>query len=287
MKVILAKTYGFCFGVKRAIEIAEKQQSRDKNCPTFILNEIVHNPQVVADLEKNGIRSVKTLEEIPSGATVIFSAHGVAPAIFAKARKKKLKIIDATCPLVLKVHAIVRKLTKEGYRIIYLGDPRHDEAVGVLGEAPEKIVLVDPKSIDGDWKIIETLNPGKTEKIALITQTTLSSQETQKTLKSLTAKYPQILLYNTICKATTERQEAVVNLVKKVKMIVVVGGKKSANTKRLWEAAQRLGKLAFWVENAGDLQKSWFTKVKSVGIYAGASTPEWVTKEVVGKIKSL
>lgn len=287
MRVILAKTYGFCEGVKRAIKIARKQEKENKGNPVFILKEIVHNPQVVEDLARKGLKSVKSLKEIPAGATIIFSAHGVSPQVFRQAQKRGLKIIDATCPLVLKVHAIAKKLAGQGYKIIYLGDPRHDEVLGVMGEDIQNIIPINPNFFTKTQNLKGKLRLVKNNKIAVITQTTLSTKDTQKAIDSLRAVFPKILIYNTICHATTERQQAVVDLVKKVQAIVVIGGKRSANTKRLWEIARNFGKKAYSIENAKNLHNEWFDDVDKVGITAGASTPDWVTQEVLDKLESL
>lgn len=283
MKVFLAKTYGFCQGVKRAVEIAEKAKTKKKKI--FVLREIVHNPQVVKKLEKKGVKSVPSLKRIPRGSTVIFSAHGVSPKVFEEAKKRGLEVIDATCPLVLKVHSIVKKLAKEGYKIIYLGEPDHEETQGILGEAPETILIVNPNLRFKDRELIRTLKGIKPLKLAVITQTTLSLWETQKIIDLLVASFPKILIYNTLCQATTDRQRAVSELAKRVETIVVVGGKRSGNTKRLWETARNLCPAAYWVEEAGELKKECFLGQKALGITAGASTPDWVTREVIGKIE--
>lgn len=274
MRVILAKTYGFCFGVKRALGIAKKQKK------AFVLREVVHNPQVVAGLKSQGIKSVKSLKAVLRGETIIFSAHGVAPQVFGQAQRKNLKIIDATCPLVLKVHQLVKMLVQKGYQILYLGDPHHEEVKGVLAQAPKKIQVLP------NVPEVKNLKIKNSPKLAVLTQTTLSTAETEEMINYLKKKFPQILVYNTICQATEERQKAVGDLAKKVEALVVVGGKKSANTKRLWETAQNLGRLSYWIEEAKDLKRQWFVGAKTVGVTAGASTPDRITQSVVKKLKN-
>lgn len=278
MKVILANTYGFCPGVERAIKITK--QARQKNGEITVWKEIIHNPLVITELTKKGIKFEKDLGKIKKG-TVIFSAHGVPPVARRKAKKQGLTIIDATCPLVIKVHALVKSFAKKGFEIIYLGDKGHDEAVGVIGEAPGKIKVIWKKEEVASLKI---KNP---EKLVVVTQTTLSLFETQEIIELLQKKFPQILVYNTICSATTERQEAAVSLAKKVKVVIVVGGKNSANSRRLKEVAEKTGVRAYQIEEASQLEKIPLKGINLVGVTAGASTPDWVTEKVVATLREL
>lgn len=278
MKVILAKTYGFCPGVERAIKIA--QEARKRKGEITVWKEIVHNPTVITALTKKGIKFEKNLGAIKQGV-VIFSAQGVSPAARKQAKKQGLVIIDATCPLVTKAHALVKNFAKKGYEIVYIGDKGHDEVIGVMGEAPDKIKVISKK------EEVKSLRLKNSKKLVVVTQTTLSIFETKEIIDALVKKFPRAQIFETICQATTLRQKAVKDLARKTQAVVVVGGRTSANSKRLKEVVEKMGKPAYLVENASQLDKTWFTGLKLIGITAGASTPEKSIQEVAGKIKSL
>lgn len=276
MEVILAETYGFCMGAKRAIEIAKKARKENKG-EVNVLKEIVHNPYVVDSLKKIGIGSVHSLQKVKKG-TIIFSAHGVAPNVIGEAKKKGLNIVDTTCPLVTKVHNLVKILARKGYMIVLVGDKQHDEIIGVSAEAPKNIKIISKKEeIDG--------LSVDSNKIAVITQTTLSIDDSIEIINLLKRKFSKIEVYNTICNATQLRQNGVKGLAKKVDLILVIGFKKSANSKRLVQVAKSCGKISYLVNNEKEIKKKWFNGVKKVGITAGASTPDEIVKKVIEKVK--
>lgn len=260
-KVIIANPHGFCGGVKRAITIA-------KNAPpnTYLLGDIVHNDHVIKSLK---LKTVHSIKEIPCGSTLIIRAHGASPKTYQTAIQKKLKIIDATCPLVLQVHEFVRK--NKDKNIIYLvSDKKHDEAIGVLAQGKNihaytlseyQKIKVKPNSI-------------------LITQTTLSFQETNKILDYLKKKYPDLKIFPHICPATTDRQNAVLKLAHKCDCILIIGSPNSSNSLRLYETASSTGKPSFIIDNISEIKKEWFKNCQTIGISSGASTPENILEEV-------
>lgn len=284
IKIIIAEPHGFCgnenFGVVRAIKVAQGAARTDKK--VYLLGEVVHNQHVVTWLEKNhGVKTVHNLEEIPKGATVIIRAHGAVPSVYEEARKRGLQIIDATCPLVTQVHKEVKQLVAEGKQIIYLAsDKNHDEAVGVAGEAPEAVTLTTLKKLDG-IRIVDSANT------VILTQTTLSILETKDTLERLKRKYPSLTIKPHICLATTERQKAIIDLAKKIGLVIIVGSPTSSNSKRLKEVAEAVGARAYLVDSPDELNPDWFKGIKRVAISSGASTPEWLLDKVIKKINSL
>ena len=274
-KVFLIKPRGFCAGVKRAIEVVESALELFGK-PVYVKHEIVHNKKVVEALEKKGAKTIEDLNTVPEGSVVVFSAHGSSPENYALAEKRNLKVIDATCPLVTKVHLEVKKFAKEGFKIIYVCHKGHAEAEGVLAELKQGIFAVENK------EDVKKLNLGKTEKLVYLTQTTLSVDETKEIIQAIKKKFPQIedSPKEDICYATTNRQSAIKELVKKVDLVLVVGSKTSSNSKRLMETARAQGKPAFLVDGVEDLQEKWFEKIEAVGISAGASSPEKVVQEI-------
>lgn len=283
IQVIIAEPHGYCgndkFGVQGAIQIAQKT-AREYPGETYLLGEIVHNQHVVDWLEKDyGVKTVHSLDEIPQGATVIIRAHGAVPATYKEAKERGLNIVDATCPLVLQAHREVKKLTEEGKKILYIASKKdHDEAVGVAGEAPEAVTLTTLKELD-EIKI------DKPENTVVLTQTTLSTLETRKKLDNLQKRYPGLVIRKHICPATTQRQEAVIELAKEVGFVVIVGSPTSSNSNRLKDVAEEVGAKAYIVDTADELDPSWFKGIKKVAVSSGASTPEWLLEEVVEKIK--
>lgn len=284
-KVLVCQPHGYCgnqdFGVLGAIQIAQKTAKKYPG-RTYLLGEIVHNQHVVDWLEKSaGVKTVQKLTAIPKGATVIIRAHGVGPKIYQEAKKRGLKIVDATCPLVAQAHREAKKLAAQGKKIIFVcSEKDHDEAVGVAGEAIDSIKLVTLNELNQ----VKIENPQNT---VVLTQTTLSVSETQAKLKKLKKKYPGLLIKPHICLATTKRQQAVINLAKKVSLMIIVGSPTSSNSNRLKEVAQASGSQAYIVDTAEELETHWFKGKQTVGISSGASTPEWLLNEVVAKIKEL
>jgi 4-hydroxy-3-methylbut-2-enyl diphosphate reductase len=274
-KIYLARPRGFCAGVNRAIETV-KLALKKYGKPIYVKHAIVHNKYVVKELEKEGAIFVEDINSIPNNSIVIFSAHGSPPEHYKIAKEKNLKLIDATCPLVLKVHKEVIEFVNNGYYIIYIGHKNHVEAIGVKGEAPERIDIIETKE--------EALNYiPKSNKLALLTQTTLSVDDTKEIIQILKRKFPDIVLpkRDDICYATQNRQDAVKKIAKLCELVLVIGSKESSNSNRLKEVAQKSGAKAYLIENYKYIQDEWLVNVKNVGITSGASTPEILVQEVI------
>lgn len=275
-RIYLASPRGFCAGVDRAIEIVERALKLF-GPPIYVRHAIVHNRYVVEELKSKGAIFVEDVNEIPEGSIVIFSAHGVSPKVREDAIKRNLKIIDATCPLVHKVHREVRRFAEEGYTIILIGHRGHVEVEGTMGEAPDKIILVETKE---DALKVQVPNP---DKVALTTQTTLSVDDTREIIEVLKSRFPNIVLPKSddICYATQNRQDAVKKLAEICDLILVIGSKESSNSNRLREVAERKGKRSYLIEDERGIDLSWFDGVETVGITSGASTPEKLVRRVV------
>lgn len=281
MKILLAKPRGFCAGVDYAIGIVEEAlRSFDK--PIFILKEIVHNKQIVYEMSQNGALSVPSINEVPPGSILIFSAHGVPPEFHQQAKERGLHIIDATCPLVRKVHLEAIRFVKAGYTILYIGHEGHDEAIGVLAEAPQAMILINDK------KEALEVQPPQTTKLAYLTQTTLSVAETDEITKILKERFPNIEAppKEDICYATTNRQMAVTQIAKQSDLVLVLGSKNSSNSQRLRECAENEGSKAYLIDNKDEIHESWLEGVQTVGLTAGASAPEKLVLEVIEFLKS-
>ncbi len=275
-KVILASPRGFCAGVVRAIDIVNLALEVYGQ-PIYVRREIVHNKFVVNELHLKGIIFVNELDEVPPGGRVIFSAHGIAPEIRAAARGRQLKVIDATCPLVTKVHREAIKYAKRGYTIVLIGHSDHDEVIGTLGEAPNAITVLD--HVDE----LENLKVPDPTRIVYLTQTTLSLNDTSHIVEKLRRKFPMIKAPGSedICYATQNRQSAVLELADKAQLILVVGSANSSNSRRLVEVAQSAGVPAYLIDGIEDIQLSWLAGVSTVGLTAGASAPEGLVEKVV------
>jgi 4-hydroxy-3-methylbut-2-en-1-yl diphosphate reductase len=268
-KVIVAGPRGFCAGVVRAVETVERALSM-YGPPVYVRHHIVHNSHVVRDLEGRGAVFVDSEEDVPEGAVLVLAAHGVAPTVYSGAASRSLRTIDATCPLVKKVHAEARRFAAEDYRVILIGHAGHDEVVGTMGQAPEATVLVETV------EQARALELREAERIAYVTQTTLSVEETAEIVAVLRARFPSIVgpRKEDICYATTNRQNAVKGLLGQVDVVLVVGSQESSNSNRLVETARMAGVAAYLVEDRDYLTERWFDGVEIVGITAGASTPE-------------
>ncbi len=276
-KVLIAEPHGFCAGVARAVKAVE-DTLEFFGAPIYVKHEIVHNKHVVDAITKKGAITVEDLAEVPEGSVVVFSAHGSPRSHYEAAQVRKLYLIDATCPLVTKVHLEVVRFIKEGYQIIYIGHRGHIEGIGVLAEAPGVDIPLVETILD-----VETLALPETEKMVYLTQTTLSIDETAEVIAALRKKYPSIVAppLEDICYATTNRQEAVKALAKSVPVVIVVGSATSSNSNRLRETAERAGARAYLVDDAAGLDSAWFEGVAVVGITAGASAPEDRIQEVI------
>jgi 4-hydroxy-3-methylbut-2-enyl diphosphate reductase len=275
-RIILARHYGFCMGVKRAITIAE-ETGRTEDGPVNVINEIVHNDSVVRKLAEQGVGTVSSVADA-SGGTVIVSAHGAPPAWFEEAEKRGLKIIDATCPLVIRIHRIVHKLIKNGYHIIHYGDIDHDETKGVVGQAPPGRVTVVR-----DLAQLRAL-PRDGHKFALTSQTTIGVLDFEKIGAEAQRKFPGIQIFNTICNATSQRQEAVMALAPDVDLMLIVGSRSSANSKRLRDISEAICGRAVLINAADDLDLNQLEDVETVGLSAGASTPDFLVEEVIDSL---
>jgi 4-hydroxy-3-methylbut-2-enyl diphosphate reductase len=280
-KVLLAKPRGFCAGVVRAVDIVNIALDVYEK-PLYVRKEIVHNRHVVEELRAKGTVFVDTLLEVPSGATVVFSAHGVSPEVREKAKAKKLKVIDATCPLVTKVHLEAVKYAREGYTIVLIGHKGHEEVVGTMGEAPQHMVLISSR------EEVAQLQPTDPNRIAYLTQTTLSLDETREIIAALRERFPNIVgpPSEDICYATQNRQESVQAMARHADLILVVGSANSSNSNRLVEEAQKSGSQAYLIDDYRDIKEDWLEGVRVVGVTAGASAPEILVQQVVEHLTS-
>jgi 4-hydroxy-3-methylbut-2-enyl diphosphate reductase len=270
-EVLLAAPRGFCAGVDRAIDIVDLALDR-LEAPIYVRREIVHNRHVVDRFKERGVVFVDELSEVPSHSTVVFSAHGVAPAVWDEGRERGLRIIDATCPLVTKVHLEVQRHVDRGDTVVLIGHEGHDEVLGTMGQAPGRVVLVENE------EDVHRLQVDDETKLAYVTQTTLSVDETLEIIAALKARFPLIQgpKKDDICYATQNRQEAVKHLVRldEIDLLLVVGSANSSNSRRLVEVAQEKGVAGHLVDDAADIQESWLEGVRRVGVSAGASAPE-------------
>lgn len=280
MKIVLAAPRGFCAGVNMAIESLDLT-IRAFGTPVYVYHEIVHNKYVVDTFRAKGAVFVENLEEVPSGSTLLFSAHGVSPEIRRLARERQLYAIDATCPLVTKVHLEAVRYAKEGYTILLIGHEGHDEVIGTMGEAPHAMVLVESA------EQADALEFPAGTKLAYLTQTTLSVDDANRIISRLRAKFPQIANppKDDICYATQNRQEAIQILAPEADLVLVLGSQNSSNSQRLKELAQENGVPAYLIDDARDIDVSWFQNVETVLISAGASAPESVVQECTAFLK--
>ncbi len=282
MQIILAQPRGFCAGVDRAIEIVEKAIDT-YGAPVYVRHEIVHNKFVVEDLKKKGAIFVKELSEIPEGSVTIFSAHGVSEAIELEAKFRNLPVLDATCPLVTKVHKQAIKNENEGRQIILIGHAGHPEVEGTSGRVKAGVMLVQ------NVADVEKLKVNDENNLAYVTQTTLSLTETRGIIEALKNRFPNIVGPETkdICYATQNRQDAVAMLAPQVDLLLVVGAKNSSNSNRLKDLGEELGTKSYLIDNADHIKAEWFENVEKVGLTAGASAPEILVQNVIDKIRSM
>jgi len=279
--LVRVRPRGFCAGVVRAVDIVELALEAYGR-PVYVHHEIVHNRYVVDQLRRRGAIFVETIEEVPVGAVLVFSAHGVPPRVRAEAKERELKVIDATCPLVTKVHLEALKFAREGRTLVLIGHRDHQEIVGTSGEAPEQTVVV------GSVEEVDQLRVPNPERLAFLTQTTLSLYDTQEIVARLRERFPSIVgpASDDICYATQNRQEAVEALAREVELILVVGSANSSNSNRLVEVAQRVGVAARLIEDANDIDEASLDGVKSIGLTAGASAPEVLVEQVSQRLSS-
>ena len=281
-EVVLAEPRGFCAGVDRAIEIVERALIKF-GAPIYVRHEIVHNTYVVNDLKAKGAIFIEALAEVPVGATLIFSAHGVSQAVRREAAERGFSLFDATCPLVTKVHVEVAKLHKEGYEFLMIGHKGHPEVEGTMGQLFDGIYLVEEVA---DVAHAPVKNP---ERLAVVTQTTLSVDDTAAILAAVKRRFPNVRepKHQDICYATQNRQDAVKLLSPAVDVVIVVGSPTSSNSNRLRELAERLGRPAYMVDDADALQAAWFEGITRVGLTAGASAPDILVQQVIKRLREL
>lgn len=282
MDVLLANPRGFCAGVERAIEIVERALSQF-GAPIYVRHEIVHNRSVVDSLRAKGAVFVEELEEVPAGATVVFSAHGVSKAVQAEAERRGLKVFDATCPLVTKVHMEVAKMLKAGFEIVMIGHRGHPEAEGTMGQAREGMHLVE--TVDE----VAQLAVGAPDRLVYVTQTTLSVDDAAQVVAALKARFPAIRgpKRADICYATQNRQDAVKFMAPQCDVVIVVGSPNSSNSNRLREVARNIGAQAYMVDSADDLRPEWIEGRRRIGVTAGASAPEVLVNELIERLKAM
>jgi 4-hydroxy-3-methylbut-2-enyl diphosphate reductase len=284
VKILLANPRGFCAGVDRAIDIVERAIELF-GAPIYVRHEVVHNKFVVDRLRSLGAVFVEELNEVPDGATVIFSAHGVSKAVQAEARRRGLRVFDATCPLVTKVHMEVSRYGREGRDVILIGHEGHPEVEGTMGQFDDskggRITLVE------DVADVERLDVRDPSRVGVVTQTTLSVDDTAEVLAALQQRFPTLLTprKEDICYATQNRQDAVKKLVEECDVVVVVGSRSSSNSNRLREIAEKIGKPGYLVDGPEDLKPEWFEGMQAVGVTAGASAPELLVQRVVGRLR--
>lgn len=276
MKVKVAKHAGYCYGVERALKITN-EASKSSAKPVYTLGPIIHNPQVVEALKEQGTRPVDSFDKV-DGGTVIISSHGAGPEVAKKARRKEVQVVDATCPFVKKAQASAAQLIKEGYSLVIVGERNHPEVVGILAYAHNKALVVE--------KISDLKALSRVERVGVVVQTTQSVDNLVKVVSALTPKVSELKVFNTICGATTKRQEAARKLAREVDVMVVVGGKISANTTRLAQICRASGTVTYHIEIAKELNAKWFKKSAIVGVTAGASTPDWILDQVAKRLST-
>ena len=281
-EIVLAEPRGFCAGVDRAIEIVERALEKFGRT-IYVRHEIVHNTYVVNDLKSRGAIFIEALDEVPAGATLVFSAHGVSRAIQDEAKARGFQIFDATCPLVTKVHVEVAKLAREGFEFIMIGHKGHPEVEGTMGQLDGGIHLVE------DVADVAGVRPAQTDKLAVVTQTTLSVDDAAQIMAAVKARFPNVRQpkQQDICYATQNRQDAVKIMSPQVDVVIVVGSPTSSNSNRLREVAHKLGTPSYMVDNADELKPEWLAGRARVGLTAGASAPEILVQQVIERIKAL
>jgi 4-hydroxy-3-methylbut-2-enyl diphosphate reductase len=280
--ILLAEPRGFCAGVDRAIEIVERALAKF-GAPIYVRHEIVHNNFVVNDLKSKGAIFIEDLDDVPPGATLVFSAHGVSKATQSEAQARGFQVFDATCPLVTKVHVEVAKLHKEGYEFIMIGHKGHPEVEGTMGQLDSGIHLVE------DVADVARVQPGQIDKLAVVTQTTLSMDDAADIAAAVRERFPHIRApkQQDICYATQNRQDAIKIMSPQVDIVIVVGSPTSSNSNRLREVAQKLGTVSYMVDHANELDPAWFVGRQRIGLTAGASAPELLVQAVISRLRSL
>lgn len=278
MQIELAKSAGFCFGVKRAIEIALK--TAKQNTKAYMLGDIVHNEDVIKVIKRSGIKKISKLTP-GKNKILLIRAHGAGKNTFQKAKRLGYQIIDATCPMVKEIHRIAKGMEEKNYRIIIIGDKSHDEVRGITGQLKNKAVVIDnPASIP--WEKIKNI-----KKACVLTQSTQNLENVLKIVKVLKQYIKGLKFFNTICNPTRIKQQETKTIPQRNDIMIIIGSKTSANTRRLFEISKAINKHTYWIQSKKEINPAWFKNFKSAGITAGASTPEWITKEVVKYIRKI
>lgn len=278
MKINLAKSAGFCFGVKRALQIASLIAKTGKNIE--MLGNIVHNETVVKEIKKAGIKKIRRLS-CGKNKILLIRAHGASLATLKKAHSLGYKIIDATCPMVKEIHKIAKDMEDKGYSIIIIGDKKHDEVLGIIGQLKRPAIVIDSQ------KKLPLEKIKKIKKVCIVVQSTQNLDKTLKIIKTLRPYFKEMKFFNTICRPTRMKQEEIKTLPKLNDVIVIIGSKTSANTQRLYEISKSINKRSYWVQSKEEIKPEWFRGVKTVGVTAGASTPDTTTKEIIAYIKQI
>ena len=276
LKIILSKKMGFCFGVKKSVSLAQ-DTLKEKKDNLYMLGSIINNPQVIEYFAKEGVKIIDSLDEVPEESTIITRAHGISPTMLKKAYQKKLSVVDTTCPYVKKVQMIAHYLYEKDYFIVIYGDKKHPEVLSLLDTVQNNALVIN--SIPDAEKI--TIK----KKIGFISQTTKNIYDFYKLASALLNRTEELRIFNTICKSTTERQKSVLGLANEVDVMLVIGGKKSANTTRLAEISKNQGVKTYHIETKNQLEYKWFHPKDKVGITSGASTPDWIANEIIDKLK--
>jgi 4-hydroxy-3-methylbut-2-en-1-yl diphosphate reductase len=280
MKVMLANPRGFCAGVNMAIEVVN-QVLELKGPPIYVFHEIVHNRHVVEDFKRRGVTFVDDVSEVPDGGVIVYSAHGISPEVRQRARQRRLVEVDATCPLVTKVHMEVLRYARDGYTILFIGHRNHDEAVGTVGEAPDSILVVESPDEVARVKVPDP------NKVAYVTQTTLSVSDAERCIAAIKQRFPNVRYpaKDDICYATTNRQNAVSEFSPQVDLVLVIGSKNSSNSQRLVERAKEAGRPAYLFDDESEIDPQWFAGKRAVLVTAGASAPEHLVNNLLDRLK--
>ena len=278
IKINLAKSRGFCFGVKRALDIALKTARQNKN--VYMLGDIVHNEDAVRQIQKAGIKKIKKFKP-GKNKILLIRAHGAYQKILQEALRRGYKIIDATCPMVKEIHRIVKNMEEKGYKIIVIGDKKHDEVHGIVGQLKEEAIVID------NLKHIPLKKIKGIKKACVVAQSTQNLDKVLRIVKILKLHIKDLKFFNTICEPTRIKQQEIKRLPSENDMMIIIGSKNSANTKRLYEIAKSLNKRSYWVSSKKDIRRNWFKGIKTLGVTAGASTPDSTTQDIVRYIKQI
>ena len=273
MEIIVSKSIGFCFGVRRAIELAENTDKKEGH--VYTLGPIIHNPQMIEKLEKQNVKSINDLSEVEDDSIIIIRAHGVEPRTIEEIKNRNLKIVDGTCPYVKRVQLLAQKLKNEGYNVVIIGKKDHPEVIGINGYTNNKAIIVKDKTEVGKIPL--------DSKVGVVIQTTQNIEEVKEILSLIFKKTSEIRVFNTICSVVRDRQQDVKKIAKNVDLMLVIGGKNSANTRKLEEISSKIIKTHH-IETANEINKNWFFGVKRVGVTSGTSTPDFIIKEILTKL---